>query len=315
MSHAPTPQHTAARQPAQASPSETELLRGANDLAQALGLGPTRSEVIGRFSNLAVALPPTPWVLRIATGTAKMRPGASWTARELTLGRALHAAGAPVAAPAPGHLAGPHWVAGCRSSLWQRVSVQTSVPDPQASGAALADCHRALREAPASALPEAASWGALDELERLLLQPALPQQVPAADLALVRTLSERCCRRLREAADTLQWLHGDAHLNNVVATPQGPCWLDWEDAQRAPLAWDLASLVGAARVLGSHVEWAEAALQAWQRRAGQVDAALLAQCILARTLFVVAWTWQLGPQDPARQPRLQARLRWLRQQS
>jgi aminoglycoside phosphotransferase (APT) family kinase protein len=296
-------------------PDEATLLLAAADLARCLGLGAVQPTVIGRFSNLAVALSPTPWVLRIATGTATMRPEAHWTERELQLGRTLHAAGAPVAAPAPRGWGGPHWVAGCRSSLWQRVTVRPEPPEPEAAGAALADCHRALREAAPEALPHAPPWGALDELQQLLQRPELPHHVPAPDLVLVQRLTARCLCALRGIDADLQWLHGDAHLNNVVATPAGPCWLDWEDAQRAPLAWDLASLVAAARVLGSHAEWSEAALQGWQRRAGPVDKPLLAWCILARTLYVVAWTWHLGPQDAARQPRLQGRLAWLRRQS
>ncbi len=37
-------------------------------------------------------------------------------------------------------------------------------------------------------------------------------------------------------------LHGDAHPGNLLSTPTGPIWTDFEDAWRGPIDWDLACL-------------------------------------------------------------------------
>ncbi|WP_229725650.1 phosphotransferase family protein [Calditerricola satsumensis] len=48
----------------------------------------------------------------------------------------------------------------------------------------------------------------------------------------------RDLRSLSEA-DVLP-AHGDAHLGNLLASPQGWLWIDFEDASRMPRFWDLA---------------------------------------------------------------------------
>ena len=54
-------------------------------LAQRLGLGEVRPRVIGRFSNLVLALEPTPWVARVAIGTAGPRTEPAWARREMQI--------------------------------------------------------------------------------------------------------------------------------------------------------------------------------------------------------------------------------------
>jgi hypothetical protein len=140
-------------------------------------------------------------------------------------------------------------------------------------------------------------------------------------------LAERLAR-LGEAARRhpapRQWLHGDAQRNNARALQAygQPVWLDWEDACRAPLEWDLAGLVGAARVLGrageSEHDWAEAALAGWREAQGSgppIDEALLGLCVELRALFIVAWLGWLGADTPAQAARLAARVDWLRGRS
>jgi aminoglycoside phosphotransferase (APT) family kinase protein len=39
-----------------------------------------------------------------------------------------------------------------------------------------------------------------------------------------------------------QPLHGDAHPGNLLMTPRGPVWNDFEDTWRGPVEWDLACL-------------------------------------------------------------------------
>ena len=296
--------------------TETAVLAACRTLAHRLGLGDTTPRVIGRFSNLAVEMAPTPWVARVATGTAGPRAEPVWARREIALARALHDHCAPVGPPAPGTLAGPHTDDGWRITLWRRLELTEALPEPYAAGRALAACHAALRTLPgdlADDLPEPAPWAALDEAQRLLAHPEVRRR-GGEDAAWVADRLAVIGTGLRAHPAPVQWLHGDAHRNNVRVEASGRVvWLDWEDACRAPLEWDLAGLVGAARVLGgADAGWPEAALTGWREVGPAIDEALLAACIEARAMFVVAWTWWLGPDQPGRRERLAARLAWLR---
>jgi len=302
-------------------PSEHDVMQACRRLARRLGLGPdVRPAVIGRHSNLALRLHGTPWVARVATGTAGPRAEPAWARREIALARALQAGGAPVGAPAPGDLAGPHEEGRWRITLWSGLDLQPQPPGAAQAGQALAVCHAVLAALPADlapGLPAPAAWSPLDEALALLAQPLVRQRA-GADGAWARARLEAVAGGLRAHPAPVQWLHGDAQVNNVRAEAGGRViWFDWEDGCRAPLEWDLAGLVGAGRVLGGpEAHWAEAALAGW-RQAGvaPLDEALLAACVEARALFIVAWTWWLGPDRPGRRERLAARLAWLRAQA
>lgn len=292
--------------------NDAALLAACRRLAASLGLGAVQPRVVGRHSNLAVHLAPSPWVLRVATGTAGPRAGGGHAERELRLLRHLAALGAPALPPAPRPLAGPHRVDGWTMTLWPWLDLQDEPPDPMAAGRALARCHAGLRALPHRGHDDDATWAPLTETLRLLERPLVRQRAADADRHLVGQRLQALSTLLRAHPAPLQWLHGDAHLNNVRSHVSGPLWLDWEDACVAPLEWDLASLVAGHRVLGGDSDWPEAALAGWRAEGPPIDETVLDLCIEARTLFVTAWTWWLGPDDPARAPRLTGRLRWLR---
>ena len=300
---------------------EEVIVRACQSLAQRLGLGEgVAPVVIDRHSNLALRLDPTPWVARVATGTAGPRSDAGWARREVAIARALAEAGAAVAAPAPGALAGPHVEGGWRITLWQRLDLADGPPDPAAAGRALARCHARLKtltdvlaESPIS------PWAPLHEAERLLAHPQVRERA-GADLGWVADRLAGLSGPVLNHPAPRQWLHGDAHLNNCRRLHSGePVWLDWEDACLAPLEWELAGLVGAARVLGPLADaeraWADAALAGWRvahAPGPPIDEALLERCIELRALFIVAWSWWLGSRSAQQADRLAARLAWLR---
>lgn len=295
---------------------EAHVIQACRALGVRLGMGPVEPRVIGRFSNLALWLAPTTCVARVATGTAGPRADLAWSLREIALTQALSEVGCAVPAPASGEWAGPHLQSGWRITLWQRLALTDQRPDPHASGRALAQCHAALATLPARmADTEAPDWWPLDEGARLLTHPEVLARA-GEDAAWVLQRLIDLGTRVRNHPAPRQWLHGDAHLNNVRSLAGGaPVWLDWEDACRAPLEWDLAGLVGAAWVLGSEVEWSEAALAGWREVGPPIDEALLDLCIELRALFVVAWSWWLWSGTDSQRSRLSARLAWLRRRA
>lgn len=69
-------------------------------------------------------------------------------------------------------------------------------------------------------------------------------------------------------------LPGDAHTGNVLTTPRGPRWTDFEDVCAGPVAWDLASLTVTEEAIAAYP--------------GQLDSARLEDCRDLRRLQILA---------------------------
>jgi hypothetical protein len=282
--------------------TEAALQRVCAELSSRLDLGDVTPRVVGRFSNLVVALDPLPIVARIATATALVRDAWRFAQREVSICRYLLERGAPVVAPCDSALAGPYIVDGWIISLWQQISILPGLPDPVEAGRRLAVCHAQLRSyAYADAIPY---FGIFDELRELLVH------VPEQDRLRVEWQAMDCRNALAAYRSRAQPLHGDAHRKNVFHTVDGPLWADWEDTTLAPIEWDLACLVTGARIHSSpaEAEWAEAALEAY----GPHDPVLFELCIQARALFGAGWLSLLAKDNADRQQRLNVWLDWLR---
>lgn len=275
--------------------------RAAEAVAREQGLAFEEAAVLGDGSNVVVWLRPTRTVARVATTTAAVRPGNAWLRRELAIVRHLTGKRAPSAAPATEIDPGPHEHAGLALAFLEYIDVLDGEPvDPRAAGRALRQCHAALGDFPG----ELPAFPVLSEIRRVLEHLALD----AGTTALFERTTSRLEREVAEARFTLRPLHGDAHLSNVLGTHDGPLWGDWEDAFAGPLAWDLACLVGSARVLGVDRDRAEAAFEAYGEPVPQAELDL---CIELRTLYAAAWGLQIGGQLGLPAGRAEARLAWL----
>ena len=110
----------------------------------------------------------------------------------------------------------------------------------------------------------------------------------------------------------LQPVHGDAHLANVLWTPTGPIWSDFENACLGPRELDLAGLT--IRAVHGGPEAArlvppDEALASY----GSYDAALVTELIPVHALFLAAWTCALRERVPAVRPFAHERLGWVRE--
>lgn len=251
--------------------------------ARQAGLRAERGEVVCVAANVLVRLEPDSIAARLTGATLTFRDSRAYLRREARLAAALARAGAPVLAP----LGGPFEAGGRAVTLWPWVDTATA-GDAAVAGRALRACHEALDDVdPAPFEPLAM----LHEARRL----ASPDVMPAVD------------RSLAALGDVPQRIvHGDSHPGNVLWTADGPLWSDWEDAHLAPLEWDLACLVTAARVHGDDFGWAEAALEA---HGVAYDPGLLDACVYARVAqgaAYLAFTGRGGPEA------LRLRVEWLR---
>jgi Ser/Thr protein kinase RdoA (MazF antagonist) len=253
-------------------------LAAAVAVAEAHGLRVSDPVILRDQLNVLIHLRPAPVVARVAGTLARVRPGMTWQRRELAIAGFLAGAGMPAVAPSSELEPGPHEHDGRVLSFWTYVPGTGERVDPVAAGAALRDCHEALRGFHGS-LPVLAG---LTEAEALLTRMAAEETLdPGKATELLDHIMDlhATLGRLRSP---LRPLHGDAHLNNVLNGPDGPLWNDWEDTCLGPLGWEAACLL-TGRDGG---ERAEAALAASGLELDTPERALWVQ---ARSLQLEIW--------------------------
>jgi Ser/Thr protein kinase RdoA (MazF antagonist) len=69
------------------------------------------------------------------------------------------------------------------------------------------------------------------------------QAFSGADLIALRQAHWELVPALQRGHPKIQPLQGDAHSGNLLRTPHGLLWTDFEDACAGPVAWDLAILL------------------------------------------------------------------------
>jgi Ser/Thr protein kinase RdoA (MazF antagonist) len=220
-----------------------DALTAAVAVAAAHGVTASDPVILRDRLNVLVHLRPAPVVARVAGSIARVRPGEGWLRRELAVASHLARAGAPVVAPSAELPPGPHTHEGRVVSFWQFVPENGERVDPTAAGAALADCHAALRDYHGS-LPVLAC---VTEAEAMLAGLAAEEVLSSMEAARLLERIEEITTVLGSLRAPVQPLHGDAHLNNVLNGPDGPLWNDWEDTCIGPVGWDAACLLNSSQ--------------------------------------------------------------------
>jgi len=200
-------------------------------VCQACGLDPTGAQLIRHVNNAVFRLARHPVVVRLVSLPSYV-PRAELAVRAATW-FAEH--DVPAIRLVPG-LAQPVRVGEHVATLWQEV------PEvgPEPTGADLARMLRTLHALP---VPEGVfgGWDPLADLRnRLTDTPALHD----ADLEFL----QRRCDELDAVAAELDFalpravVHGDAHLGNVIAGPDGPVLCDFDSCCIGPPEWDLTPM-------------------------------------------------------------------------
>jgi hypothetical protein len=176
--------------------------------------------------HVLVHLRPSPVVARVSSSRPFPEgPNPDDVARELAVAAHCARAGCAVVPPAEEVEALPYRHDGRTVTFWRYVEPYNE-PDEREAVRALRDIHDAL-ETYDGPLP---AFGHPHDTAAML--DALP---PSDDVELLRKLVAR-----RPDVEG-QALHGDAHLFNVLGTPGGPLWHDFETACRGPREYDLAA--------------------------------------------------------------------------
>ena len=215
--------------------------RAAVRAVERLGLSVDGTVLVQETNNTVIWFPPHAIIAKVRT-----EPGSGERlVREHAIASELDKRGAPVAPPLPGATPVRDPETGFVVTLWCRLDHDESgrAGEP-AVGASLRNLHDAL----ALCGVELPSFRVDLERARRALSDELPIAALApADRAFLKEAFDDLLLTLDDRALTNRALHGEPHGGNLLITPVGLRWIDFESACQGPLEWDLAFLSDGAR--------------------------------------------------------------------
>ncbi len=268
-----------------------QALRACAAVAERLGLAAAQPKLLHSGMNEIVHLAPHPIVAR-AMGAASLVRDGSRLGESLDVAHYMNRVGVPVVPATTVVDPGPHESDGVHMTLWDFVdSSGDGTTDPVAAGAALRSLHDAGADCPVAVSGHTPTT----EIRRLVATDP-----GNADLARIGELLPAANVRLPDLPT--QWLHGDAHLGNVMNSAGGALWGDWAESWFGPVAWDMACLKQRHAVFGEIGQETEAAVAAYGPH--DAEAADAYQSLV--TLWIAAWASAVSPSDRSR-----ARIDWV----
>ncbi|HEX4830071.1 MAG TPA: aminoglycoside phosphotransferase family protein [Trebonia sp.] len=254
-------------------------------VASGLGLAAGEAVVLQDSNRLTLRLRPGDVLARVARG------GQGVARLEIELARRLARSGSPVAAVEPRVAPRVYERDGFTVTLWTYYERAASPGvSPAGYASALRRLHAGLRPL---GVPAPHFTDRVGRAQRLVARRDLSPALAEAD----RELLGRALRDLRRAVGghgaAEQLLHGEPHPGNVLATRDGPLFIDFETCCRGPVEFDLAH---GPEEAGEHYPG--------------TDPALLRECRLLVLAMVTAWRWDRGDQLPGGRA---LAAQWLRQ--
>jgi Ser/Thr protein kinase RdoA (MazF antagonist) len=281
----------------------TQAMAAAVEVAARYGIRGVSPQLFKDGSNAMVHLHPSPVVARVATTGAWIRtPVEKWLQRDLDIATYLAGQGVPVVPPSAEIPPGPHISSEASGSMamtfWTFVEQDREHPaSSEEAAVSLRELHRVLKGYPGE-LPFLGVL--LEELPQWLRWLERNRALPAADLIALRQAQWALARTLRASRSPLQPLHGDAHSGNLLRTPGGLLWLDFEDACTGPVAWDVATRLSSKSQHADRLLAAYADAPSWDE---------LMPFLQARELEGVIYFQVLAKRFPHRAPEAEAALR------
>ena len=219
------------------SPELKKAVSAAVHIAEAIGLSATAPHILQHSNHTTIHLRPYPVVARVRLNIRDPQSRARLH-RELEICRYLSDRGAPTVAPARDLDPGPHFHQDVGVTLWTFVEHRPSIEqDWPAALSAYRELHRCMIDFVGS-LPSFLDQ--IAECRAALLQEDRLFGLSKAELDFLRATSDSAMAKLGRLHVSALPLHGDPHLGNVVISPNGPLWGDFESVCLGPLEWDLS---------------------------------------------------------------------------
>ena len=254
---------------------QTLAVQAAISIAARYGIVDCTPTILRDSHHTSVHLAPFPIVARVAT-TPETATG---LANEVTVVRYLLQAGAPVVAPSAALPPGPHVHDAATLTYWTFVEHRTGHEvAPAAAAAALQALHEAF-EGYTGNLP--LFTDAIAQCHSWLEDPRRLSALAADDRRFLLIQHRRLTHRLASIEMSLVPLHGEPHLGNLLASANGPLWIDFEAVCTGPREWDVTCLP----------EQAATSLRG-------VDPELLSVLRALRSLCVAVWCWDKPDRAP-----------------
>ncbi|WP_425825321.1 phosphotransferase [Streptomyces fractus] len=255
------------------SHSASRATGAARSVALSLGLAVDDMTVLHDSNKLTVRLLPCDVLARVA-------PADDQSAEfEIELAQLLAGAGCPVAALEPRVAPRAYACDGFVVTLWTHYESVTPHGVPPVDYAhALARLHAGMRGIDART-PHFTDRVA--HAQRLLTDRERTPDLADADRTLLTDTLRRTVRTIGERGGGEQLLHGEPHPGNVLATKDGPVFIDLETCCRGPVELDLAH---APEDVAAHYPG--------------VDQELLRACRVLVLAVVTTWRWDRRDRYP-----------------
>jgi hypothetical protein len=210
-----------------------------------------------------VHLRPSPVVARVMSGTVALHGDPErWLGHEVAVLGFLAPSGMAIA-PSPSIDPGPYERDGLWMTFWSLIEQQRTA-DVREGAEKLGRALRGLHEELSGFQGELPGFLDLrDDIERLRRRlrpgPGLSGEKIDALGAGLLALSEV----VFESALPVQALHGDATLFNLLHTPRGLVWNDFEDVFRGPVHWDVTGFAMSLEIAGADAAFVSRMLGAY----------------------------------------------------
>jgi hypothetical protein len=245
----------------------------AKSIASSLGLAVDDAVVLHNSNRIAVRLLPCDVLARVAPVAHQA------AAFEVELAQRLAESGGPVAALDPRVEPRVHERDGFVVTLWTYYEPARPGPVAPADFAhALERLHASMREVDVRT-PHFTDR--VEEAQQLVASRDLTPALADADRELLGDTLRSLRRAIGERGAAEQLLHGEPHPGNLLATKDGPLFIDLETCCRGPVEFDLAH---APEEVGAHYPG--------------VDRDLLRDCRLLALAVNTTWRWDRGDQLP-----------------
>jgi hypothetical protein len=223
-------------------------VQAAIDVAHQLGLHVDGPVLIQETNNTVVWLRPNPIIAKVGTHA----DSADRLILEHRVASALTAVGAPTASPLSDVPPMRDNESGFVVTLWERLTKDSNrVVSGEQVGRSLGLVHEAMTRITVE-LPSVRIC--LERTRTALFDDARMAALATEDRDFLRHAFAELMLRLDDHTFTEQGLHGEPHDGNLLTTPEGLRWIDFEDACRGPLEWDLAFLTDEGRSVFKNID-------------------------------------------------------------